>query len=185
MDHSIYEVPLMLQRERLDDLVCRLLHLDTPAAEHDALAGNHPQTHRAAASRPHRRRRQIHRAAGRLQIGLRGDHPRRHRQRLRRGNREGGLRGNREATARKRCSKGLGGILVPGGFGERGIEGKIKAAQYRPRKQSALSRPLPRHADRHDRIRPQRAQAGEGALDRVRSRHAASGHRPAGRAEAK
>ena len=25
---------------------------------------------------------------------------------------------------------GLGGILVPGGFGERGIEGKIKAAQY-------------------------------------------------------
>ena len=26
--------------------------------------------------------------------------------------------------------KGLGGILVPGGFGERGIEGKIIAAQY-------------------------------------------------------
>jgi len=25
---------------------------------------------------------------------------------------------------------GLGGIVVPGGFGERGIEGKIKAAQY-------------------------------------------------------
>jgi CTP synthase len=25
---------------------------------------------------------------------------------------------------------GLGGILVPGGFGERGIEGKIKAAEY-------------------------------------------------------
>src|ERR1043166_1230404 len=32
VDHSIYEVPLMLQRERLDDLVCRLLHLDTPPA---------------------------------------------------------------------------------------------------------------------------------------------------------
>src|SRR5439155_289392 len=26
--------------------------------------------------------------------------------------------------------KGLGGILVPGGFGERGIEGKIRAAEY-------------------------------------------------------
>jgi CTP synthase len=26
--------------------------------------------------------------------------------------------------------KGLGGILVPGGFGERGIEGKIQAARY-------------------------------------------------------
>src|SRR5260221_3433301 len=32
VDHSIYEVPLMLQRERLDDLVCQLLHLDTPPA---------------------------------------------------------------------------------------------------------------------------------------------------------
>src|ERR1051326_5853484 len=32
VDHSIYEVPLMLQRERLDDLVCRLLRLDTPLA---------------------------------------------------------------------------------------------------------------------------------------------------------
>src|ERR1043165_10017263 len=33
VDHSIYEVPLMLQRERLDDLVCRLLRLDTPPAQ--------------------------------------------------------------------------------------------------------------------------------------------------------
>src|ERR1700760_216039 len=31
VDHSIYEVPLMLQRERMDDLVCKLLHLDAPA----------------------------------------------------------------------------------------------------------------------------------------------------------
>src|SRR5271169_2779044 len=31
VDHSIYEVPLMLQRERVDDLVCRQLHLDTPS----------------------------------------------------------------------------------------------------------------------------------------------------------
>ncbi|MHB1307997.1 MAG: CTP synthase, partial [Limisphaerales bacterium] len=30
VDHSIYEVPLMLQRERMDELVCRLLHLDVP-----------------------------------------------------------------------------------------------------------------------------------------------------------
>src|SRR3984957_10277302 len=32
VDHSIYEVPLMLQCERVDVLVCRLLHLDTPVA---------------------------------------------------------------------------------------------------------------------------------------------------------
>src|SRR5271169_1952199 len=32
VDHSIYEVPLMLQRERVDNLVCEQLHLDVPAA---------------------------------------------------------------------------------------------------------------------------------------------------------
>src|SRR3954471_6336478 len=32
VDHSIYEVPLMLQRERMDDLVCKLLHPDPPPA---------------------------------------------------------------------------------------------------------------------------------------------------------
>ena len=81
-------------------------------AEHDTLAGNYSQAHRAAASRARRRRRQIHRPAGRLQISLRGDHPRRRRQRLRRGNRAGGFRGNRkerrgknvEGTWRNSCS---------------------------------------------------------------------------------
>ena len=34
------------------------------------------------------------------------------------------------ARGRTKVLKGLGGILVPGGFGERGIEGKILAAQY-------------------------------------------------------
>jgi CTP synthase len=80
VDHSIYEVPLMLQRERLDEIVCRHLHLDTARRQHDPLAGNHPQTHRPATPRPHRRRRQIHRTPGRLQIGLRGHHPWRNRQ---------------------------------------------------------------------------------------------------------
>jgi len=70
VEHSIYEVPLMLQRERADDLICRLLQLDSPPAQHDALAGDHPQAHRAAAPRPHRRGRQIHRFAGRLQVSL-------------------------------------------------------------------------------------------------------------------
>src|SRR6201988_3312090 len=37
VDHSIYEVPLMLQRERVDDLVCRLLQLDTPLANMNPL----------------------------------------------------------------------------------------------------------------------------------------------------
>ena len=32
VEHSIYEVPLMLQRERMDDLVCQHLRLETPPA---------------------------------------------------------------------------------------------------------------------------------------------------------
>ena len=70
VEHTIYELPLMLQRERVDDLVCKLLHLDTPAGQHVALAGDHPQAHRPAPPRPHRRGGQIHRAARRLQIRL-------------------------------------------------------------------------------------------------------------------
>ncbi|MEK7781659.1 MAG: CTP synthase, partial [Verrucomicrobiota bacterium] len=33
VDHSIYELPLVLQRERADELVCRILHLDAPTAK--------------------------------------------------------------------------------------------------------------------------------------------------------
>jgi CTP synthase len=35
-----------------------------------------------------------------------------------------------EKMGAEKVLKGLGGILVPGGFGERGIEGKIEAARY-------------------------------------------------------
>jgi CTP synthase len=35
-----------------------------------------------------------------------------------------------EKFGAEKMLKGLGGILVPGGFGERGIEGKIEAARY-------------------------------------------------------
>ena len=41
----------------------------------------------------------------------------------------------------------LHGILVPGGFGERGSEGKIASRQVRPRARHPLLRHLPRHAD--------------------------------------
>ena len=32
VDHSIYELPLVLQRERMDDLVCKTLQIDAPPA---------------------------------------------------------------------------------------------------------------------------------------------------------
>jgi CTP synthase len=44
-------------------------------------------------------------------------------------------------------------ILVPGGFGKRGIEGKIVAAQFAREHKRALSGHLPGHAGGHHRIR--------------------------------
>ena len=69
------------------------------------------------------------------------------------------------------------GILVPGGFGERGSEGKIRAARLRARPPRALFRHLLRHADGGASTR--RAMAGiEGRARpnsaRPRSRSSAS-----------
>lgn len=40
------------------------------------------------------------------------------------------LEKERSLASLEACFEGIGGILIPGGFGERGIEGKILAAQY-------------------------------------------------------
>ena len=117
----------MLQRERWTSLFASRF-VWTRRPPNGPLAGDPSQAHRPPAPRPHRRGRQIHRAPGRLQIRLRGHHPRRHRQRLRGGYPTDRRGGHREA--RGGYLQGLGGILVPGGFGERGIEGKIRAARY-------------------------------------------------------
>ena len=76
--------------------------------------------------------------------------------------------------------KDLDGIVIPGGFGERGIEGKIAAAGYCPRARRALPGHLPGHAGHDRRVRPQRAGAGRGELHRVRPVDAAPGDRPDG-----
>ena len=49
------------------------------------------------------------------------------------------------------------GIVVPGGFGYRGVEGMIVAAHYAASTASALPGTLPRHAGDVHRIRPPRA----------------------------
>ncbi len=46
---------------------------------------------------------------------------------------------------------GVDGIVIPGGFGVRGIEGKIGAAQYARETRRAAARPVPRPAVHDDR----------------------------------
>ena len=75
---------------------------------------------------------------------------------------------------------GIDGIVVPGGFGVRGIEGKIAAVPLRPGEPDPLPRPVPRPAVRRDRVRPVAAGPARRQLERVRPAHLAPGHRPDG-----
>jgi CTP synthase len=129
VEHTIYECPLMLQGERLDDIVCRALNLDVPPASMEkwrkftdrvikpkkhvkvALVGKYTDhkdayksimesiTHAAAACDCHVEVKQVDAEE---------------------------LYNPERSTYLEHVS----GIIVPGGFGERGIEGKIRACQY-------------------------------------------------------
>jgi CTP synthase len=129
VDHSIYELPLMLQRERMDDIVCRLLHLDTPVAN---------MTHwqeivRKLIAPQHRVRVAV---VGKY-IDLNDAYKSVYEAVI-----HGGIANDCgveiikvdseeiERSGPEAILKGMGGILVPGGFGERGVEGKILAAKY-------------------------------------------------------
>jgi CTP synthase len=129
VDHSIYEVPLMLQRERMDDLVCSLLHLDTPLAN----MAHWQEIIRKLIAPRHRVRIGVVGKYIELQDAYKSVYE---------AIMHGGVANDCgveivkvdaeqiEREGAENLLKGLGGVLVPGGFGERGIEGKIKAAQY-------------------------------------------------------
>ena len=129
VDHSIYEVPLMLQRERLDDLVCDLLHLQLPPAN----MGHWQDIIRKLIAPQHRVRIGV---VGKY-IGLNDAY-----KSVYEAVAHGGIANDcgveiekieseeLEKNGAAATLKGLSGILVPGGFGERGIEGKVLAAQY-------------------------------------------------------
>ena len=119
----------MLQRERMDDLVCSLLHLDRPAAD--------MTTWREII-------RKLIAPAHRVSIGVVGKYiglPDAYKS-VYEAITHGGIANDCgvelvkveaeeiERLGAEACLRGLGGILVPGGFGERGIEGKIMAVQY-------------------------------------------------------
>ncbi len=75
------------------------------------------------------------------------------------------------------------GILIPGGFGERGIEGKIRASQIARENNIPYLGICLGHADRGRRRRPPPRRNGRRQLGRVRSRDAVPRDRPAAGAE--
>ena len=126
---TLYEVPLLLQKERLDEIVCRKLGLDCPAAD---------MTHWAAMVED------IKNAKKEVTIALVGKYVHLHDAYLsveeslfHAGTACGAVVHIRwidsetvtpENVAQK--LDGCGGVLVPGGFGDRGIEGMIAAARH-------------------------------------------------------
>lgn len=126
---TLYEVPLMLAKEGLDQVVCEKLQLDTPKPDLTAWA--------ALVERIKGANRQV-------QIALVGKYTQLHDAYLsvveslfHAGTANDAVVSIRwvdseEVTAdnAKSILAGCDGILVPGGFGDRGIEGMIAAAQY-------------------------------------------------------
>ena len=129
VDHTIYEVPLMLQRERVDELVCNLLRLDAPPAN----MSHWQEIIRKLIAPQHRVRIGV---VGKY-IGLQDAY-----KSVYEAISHGGVANDCgveiqrvdsediERDGAEKYLRGLGGVLVPGGFGERGIEGKIQAARY-------------------------------------------------------
>ena len=129
VESSIYELPLALQREEMDDLVVDLLGLDAPAIEHSVWVDIV---------------RRLKSPSGRVDIGVVGKYIELQDayKSVYESLTHAGIANNcavnivridaeaLETPEGLNKLKGMNGILVPGGFGDRGIEGKIAAVKY-------------------------------------------------------
>ena len=125
----LYEAPLMLQKQHLSDKVCELLHLDCPDCD---LREWNQMLDRIRQSR------------NQVTIGLVGKYVKLRdaylsvAEALRHGGYANGaqveIRWIEAETVTEESAEAIlgdcDGILVPGGFGDRGVEGKIMAAHY-------------------------------------------------------
>jgi CTP synthase len=128
VEHTVYEYPLMLHDEGLDGLVCGLLHLDTPEPD---LADWRKFVGRVVSPK-----KRVKIAVVGKYIDLQDAY-------------KSIYESLTHAAASQDCGidlklvdaeslqdgvdsqlKDVAGILIPGGFGQRGVEGKIKAARY-------------------------------------------------------
>ncbi|HEV2841075.1 MAG TPA: CTP synthase [Chthoniobacterales bacterium] len=126
--HTIYEMPLMLNEEGLDDLVCELLHIDAPPPN---LANWRKFVERVVSPT-----KQVKIAVVGKYIDLQDAY-------------KSIYESLTHAAASQDCGidlklidaeslmdgvdghlKDVAGVLIPGGFGERGVEGKISAARF-------------------------------------------------------
>ena len=182
VDASIYELPLALQKEGMDELVMDLFDLKSPPPKKNiwieivrrileprhevtiGVVGKYIELQDAYKS--------VYESithagiANNCKVNVAGSTPR-----------------TLKRRAAWRAAAGPRRHTGPGGFGERGTEGKIAAAQYAREKRSSLLRALPWTAGRGDRVRAKYSQASRGEQHRVRTEVPASGHQHDGGAE--
>ncbi len=155
---TIYKLPLWLHAQGLDDIVVSHLRLDAKPAnlgewERTVEAVEHPKDEVTIAI-----------------IGKYVEHKDAYKS-LGEALRHGGLRQSTRVNLRwleseeieTRGAEVLGdvdGILVPGGFGKRGFEGKIAAAKFAREYKIPVFRHLLRHARGSGRLRAQRCRPG-------------------------
>ena len=129
VDHTIYELPLTLQDEKLDDTICRLLRLDTPSAQMTEW--------RRFVQRVVSPRKNLKVAVVGKYIDLQDAYKSIYESLTHAGAaNDCGIEIVRidaedlEGIEPTRTLGTVAGILVPGGFGDRGVEGKIAACKY-------------------------------------------------------
>ena len=129
VESSIYEFPLMLQAEGLDEKVCHLLRLETPAADMEGWK-------KIVRSIVHPSRRTTIAVVGKY-VELQDAYKSIYESLCHAGGaNDCGVdlkivdAEEIEADGADKYLGGVSGILVPGGFGDRGTEGKILAARY-------------------------------------------------------
>jgi len=127
--YSIYEVPLMLQREKVDDLACRYLRLELPQAD---MSDWQKMVNAIIAPKHH-----VNIAV----VGKYIEHQDAYKSIYESLTHAGAAEDcainivkldaeDIEAEGAEKFLAGMDGVLVPGGFGGRGIEGKIASAGF-------------------------------------------------------
>ncbi|MCF2624416.1 CTP synthase [Ligilactobacillus salivarius] len=126
---TLYSIPLNLQAQNMDEIVCKKLHLDTPAAD---------MTEWAAL------RDKVKNLSGEVKIALVGKYVQlpdayisvnealKHAGYTIEANVKIDYFDSEKLTAENVADelKGYDGVIVPGGFGDRGLEGMIQAIRY-------------------------------------------------------
>ncbi len=159
---------MVLRAEGLDDKICEMLNIwsrEPPLEEWRRIVQHleHPQ-HRVSIGIVGK----YVDLAEKLQEPARGAGPRRPRLQRPRSTSSTSTPSRSRPAGAEALLGGLGGVLVPGGFGLARQRGQDRRDPLRPRAQDPVPRHLPRHADGRLRVRAPRRRHRRGPQHRVR-----------------